>query len=537
MTQYDERFWRAGGGSGLVVADLPFRIAWDATDSVESDAGIMTTFTTGAEGDAFARVPARRRIRDVQGQIARVFPAADGRAVRASTMAWPNERYTGGGYAAYQPGQITKFWEVLRQPMGRIRFAGEHTEALAGYMESAVRSGHRVAAAIGARARSSPARLRILPPRLGARRAKVYDPHLLYCFNGVYDAGVREMKVRGAKIGVSAVVLSTLLVGVSGVASAGATPSRKQAKALPAAELAIVAYSTPQAAYEGIIPAFQKTAVGKNITFTQSYGASGDQSRAVAAGQPADIVEFSLEPDVTRLVDAGIVSPSWNKNKYKGFVTNSVAVIVTRQGDPKKLKTWGSLTKSGIEVITPNPATSGSARWNVMARLRRDLERRPEERRGRHLPQQAVQERPGAARQRHAALQTFAGGKGDALHLLRERGDLRQPERPVALVHDPEQDDPHPEPGRGEREVVRTRSRRRRSSSSCTRRPRRRSSRRTATARSSPGVVKANKFPTPKGLFTIDDLGGWPAVTDKFFDPDTGIVTQIERNNGVATSK
>ena len=78
-----------------------------------------------------------------------MFPEARGHAVQSATMAWPNEPYTGGGYAAYQPRQMTKFWEVLRQPLGRIRFAGEHTESLAGYMESAVRSGHRVAAAIG----------------------------------------------------------------------------------------------------------------------------------------------------------------------------------------------------------------------------------------------------------------------------------------------------------------------------------------------------------------------------------------------------
>ncbi len=149
MTEYDERFWRAGGGSGLVVTDLPFGIAWDATDSVESDAGILTTFTTGTNGDAFANVSGVRRIRDVRRQIARVYPDAAGRAVHASTMAWPNEQYTGGGYVAYRPGQVTKFWELLRHPIGRIRFAGEHTESLAGYMESAVRSGHRVAAAIG----------------------------------------------------------------------------------------------------------------------------------------------------------------------------------------------------------------------------------------------------------------------------------------------------------------------------------------------------------------------------------------------------
>src|SRR5436305_5058919 len=132
-------------------------------------------------------------------------------------------------------------------------------------------------------------------------------------------------------------------------------------------KLSLVAYSTPKEAYGAIIPAFQKTPQGKGVTFTQSYGPSGDQSRAVDGGLPADVVEFSLEPDVTRLVDSGLVDKSWNQNQYKGMVTNSVVVLVTRKGNPKNIKTWNDLTKPGIQVITPNPFTSGGARWNVMA--------------------------------------------------------------------------------------------------------------------------------------------------------------------------
>src|SRR3954454_21276592 len=104
-------------------------------------------------------------------------------------------------------------------------------------------------------------------------------------------------------------------------------------------QLSIVAYSTPQAAYTAEIAAFQATPAGKNVTFKTSYGASGDQSRAVASGLPADIVAFSLAPDVTRLVKANLVDPKWDANQYKGMITNSVAVITTRKGDPKGLKT------------------------------------------------------------------------------------------------------------------------------------------------------------------------------------------------------
>src|SRR3954454_20388635 len=131
--------------------------------------------------------------------------------------------------------------------------------------------------------------------------------------------------------------------------------------------LSLVAYSTPQAAYEKIIAAFQKTAAGKNVKFTQSYGASGDQSRAVAAGLPADVVEFSLSPDMQRLVDANIVAPDWSANQYKGMITDSVVVIATHKGNPKGIKDWPDLIKPDVEVITPNPFTSGGARWNLMA--------------------------------------------------------------------------------------------------------------------------------------------------------------------------
>ena len=102
-------------------------------------------------------------------------------------------------------------------------------------------------------------------------------------------------------------------------------------------KLALVAYSTPRDAYAQLIPAFQRTAAGKDVTFTQSYGASGEQARAVASGLPADIVALSLAPDVTSLVQKRLVAQSWNKDKYKGTVTRSVVVFVVRDGNPKKI--------------------------------------------------------------------------------------------------------------------------------------------------------------------------------------------------------
>src|SRR5919112_1794216 len=103
-------------------------------------------------------------------------------------------------------------------------------------------------------------------------------------------------------------------------------------------KLTLVAYSTPEEAYRELIPAFNKTPEGKGVSFSQSYAASGEQSRAVEGGLPADVVEFSLEPDITSLVDAGLVEKDWNQNKYDGFVTDSVVVFMVRRGNPKDIR-------------------------------------------------------------------------------------------------------------------------------------------------------------------------------------------------------
>src|SRR4051794_34182645 len=180
--------------------------------------------------------------------------------------------------------------------------------------------------------------------------------------------------IKGGLAAVAVGAASALLI--AGCGSSGGSGSAGSGS--PKVKLSLVAYSTPQAAYKDIIAAFQKTPEGKNITFTESYGASGDQSRAVVAGLPADVVEFSLAPDMDRLVKANLVDAAWAQGKYgsanstaagqyKGDVTDSVVVIATRKGNPKQIKDWPDLVKPGIQVITPNPFTSGGARWNVMA--------------------------------------------------------------------------------------------------------------------------------------------------------------------------
>jgi sulfate transport system substrate-binding protein len=129
----------------------------------------------------------------------------------------------------------------------------------------------------------------------------------------------------------------------------------------------LYAYAVPKVGFDAVIPAFQKTEAGKGVQFQQSYGASGDQSRKVAAGAEADFVNFSVEPDITRLVDAGLVDSNWNANEHKGIPFGSVVTIVVRKGNPKGIKDWDDLLKPGVEVVTPNPFSSGSAKWNLLA--------------------------------------------------------------------------------------------------------------------------------------------------------------------------
>jgi len=298
--------------------------------------------------------------------------------------------------------------------------------------------------------------------------------------------------------------------------------------------LSLVAYSTPQAAYQKIIAAFQKTDAGKHVKFTQSYGASGDQSRAVAAGQKADVVAFSLAPDVTRLVTAGLVADDWNKDQYKGFITDSVVVIATRKGNPKGLKTWTDLINPGVSVISPNPFTSGGARWNVMAAYGAISAKGTDKTAGvdylkKLFPQIAVQD--SSAR---ASLQTFVGGKGDAMIAYendaifaqqnKQEIDYTVPdstiliENPVAVL----KNSAHPTEAKAFLDFLHTPTAQLLYAGNGYR----------------PVVqgVGGPSFPTPPGLFTIDDLGGWSAVTKEFFDASTGIVAGIEQSIGVATS-
>jgi sulfate transport system substrate-binding protein len=300
------------------------------------------------------------------------------------------------------------------------------------------------------------------------------------------------------------------------------------------ATLSLVAYSTPREVYEELIPAFQATDEGKGVSFQQSYGPSGEQSRAVEDGLPADYVAFSLEPDITRLVDAGLVDADWNSDRYKGMVSDSVVVLAVRKGNPKGIETWDDLLRDDVEVITPNPFTSGGAKWNLMAAYGAQLEQGKSEAEsaeylGKLLANVAVQDK--SARD---SLATFSSGKGDVLLAYENEAIFAQQagealdyvvpdqtiliENPAAVVSTSE----HAEQAQSFLEYVRLPEAQRVFGEKGYR-------------PIDQTVAGEFDFPEPPGLFTITELGGWPEVNEKFFDRENGIVAKIEQGLGVST--
>ena len=133
----------------------------------------------------------------------------------------------------------------------------------------------------------------------------------------------------------------------------------------------VVGYSIVSKAYTALETAFSHTAAGQGVTFTNSFGASTTQAQDVVAGQSADVVNFSLNPDLALLINAGLVSKKWASVKavkaQKGIVTDSVVAIVVRPGNPLGIHSWNDLLNSGVKIVTPDPISSGSARWNLLA--------------------------------------------------------------------------------------------------------------------------------------------------------------------------
>src|SRR5664279_2318339 len=175
----------------------------------------------------------------------------------------------------------------------------------------------------------------------------------------------RPMDVFRQRRGRLATLLTVVAAAAVGLSACGS--STDSAAGAPATELNVVGFSVIKSAYGQLGDAFEKTPAGKGVTFRGSYGASGAQSRAVIAGQKADVVAFSLAPDLKNVADACLVDPNWSSGPTKGIASSSVVVIAFRKGNPKGIKGWADLVKPGIGIVTADPGTSGAAKWNLLA--------------------------------------------------------------------------------------------------------------------------------------------------------------------------
>jgi len=302
--------------------------------------------------------------------------------------------------------------------------------------------------------------------------------------------------------------------------------------------VSIVGFSILKTANKQVIADFQKTDAGKDVSFKESYGASGDQARAVIAGLKADEVHLSLEPDMTKLTDENLVDQNWKSGPNKGIATQSVVAIVTRKGNPKGIKTWDDLAKPGVKIVTPNPGSSGSAKWNILAAYGHVLANG-----GSEADAQAYLKKflanvaafPGSGKD---ATTAFEGGTGDVLlsyenEAIQARAagadfDYFIPDQtlliqnPAAVTKDASsaakdwldfqlskagQTDYAEQGFRPLDDTIKV----------------------DVKGANDP----SNAFPAPKTLLTIDgDFGGWAEANTKYFDEDKGIVTKLIADSG-----
>jgi sulfate/thiosulfate transport system substrate-binding protein len=313
---------------------------------------------------------------------------------------------------------------------------------------------------------------------------------------------------------------------LSGCAASGASADQNQ--------LSVVGFSVLKTANEPVISAFQKTSAGKGVSFTTSYGASGDQSRAVAGGLHADEVHLSLTPDVQSLVDAGLVDKSWDQNATHGILTDSEVVFLVRKGNPLGIKSWDDLVKPGVKIITPNPASSGSAKWNILAAWAHAKDAPGgTDAKAQDFVTKLLNNAVALPGSGSDALSSFLAGNGDVL-LAYENDSIQAKaagddvdyilpddtlliENPAAVTTDAapaakdfldfqlSKDGQTLYAKSGFRPVI------------------------SGVKTDVPGANDAgNPFPKVKTQYTIDkDFGGWDKANSEFFDDKTGIITKI----------
>ena len=338
------------------------------------------------------------------------------------------------------------------------------------------------------------------------------------------------MKTMKSKLGTGLVLLALPL----GVTACGGSSDEGGGDG-SGGSIDLVAYSTPQTAYEeSIVPAFQETPEGENVDVSASFASSGDQSRAVEGGAPADVVHLPIEPDITRIVESGQVAEDYaDTTENGGVVQTSVVAFGVRPGNPEGIEDWDDLL-GDVEVVTPNPFTSGGARWNIMAAYGQASNGGQDEQAGLDFVADMLANTEVQDASARDSLNTFLGGQGDVMISYEneiigaqdagEEIELVIPDDTLQIdtiaVTTEESDDAaqafldflfSPEgqtlfAENGYRPVD-----------------------------EKVAQEFSDQFPEPANLFSIEDFGGWEEVAPDFFDPETGKIAEIERDLGVAT--
>jgi sulfate/thiosulfate-binding protein len=327
----------------------------------------------------------------------------------------------------------------------------------------------------------------------------------------------------------------TLLAGAVAALALAATA----AASTTSTNLSLVGYSTPKTVMGKIIQAWQKTPDGQDVSFSQSYGASTDQARAVVNGLKADVVFLSTGDDVNLLVDAGLVDSKWNRQSYDGIAADTVVVFAVRNGNPKHIKSWADLVRPGVQVITPNPFSSGSAKWNVLAAYGAQRRLGKSDKQATAYVQQLFKHVVSQDTSGRNATNTFLAGKGDVLITYESEAinsrlngqDIqyvipRQSmliELPIAVLKNSSNKDKA-------NQFIRY-------------------------VKSAPAqdllaqygfrpvdkkvfAKYSDKYPSRPGIFKVDDkyIGGWRTADKVWFDPNKGRMAQIERAVGGPSS-
>jgi sulfate transport system substrate-binding protein len=339
----------------------------------------------------------------------------------------------------------------------------------------------------------------------------------------------RALGLAGALVA-AAVGLSACGGGSTSPSSAGSSGGSSSST-----ELNIVGFAVIKSAYDELGTSFAKTDAGKGVTFKGSYGASGAQSRAVIAGQKADVVALSLTPDLDNIAKAGLVDESWKSGANKGIVSRSVVVIAVRKGNPKGIKGWADLTKPGVGIVTADPGTSGSAKWNLLAAYSQALGANKDEAAAKSYLGGFVKNVVSWNDSGRTATDAFVKGTGDVLISYENEAiaaraagvelDYLVPDSTVLIENPAAVTKTAPAQAKAFLTFVESADGQKILGSKGFR-----PIDDAVTATDVKGANDpANPFPKVTNLTTVADLGGWSAVNKSLFDKDAGLVAQLRK--------